>query len=107
MPNHGLRPNCLRLIGMTLGAFVCTGAYAQGARAIPSVTGPIPGNTPTNHPFDGASYLTNPINLAASGYREDEYFTHGIANVYQLEDVNDPTDTKSRCCAAVLTRTGS
>ena len=73
-------------------AFV-TPVHAQGAREVPTVTGPILGNTPANHPFDGASFLVTPIDLAARGYREDEYFLHGIANVYQLADVKDPKST--------------
>ena len=68
-------------------------AHAKGPREVPTVSGPIPGSTASNHPFDAAAYQAVPINLAARGYREDEYFVSGTANVYQYDDVADPLDT--------------
>lgn len=67
-------------------------ASAQGARAVPSVSGPIAGNDATNHPFNAASYQAVPIDLGAHGYVENEYFVSGIANVYQYHDVTLATD---------------
>ena len=93
MDNHRLRAHCALAAFASLCIASTTSAHAQGARQVPSVSGPIAGNTPENHPFDGASYLTTPINLAARGYREDEYFVHGTANVYGLADVKDPNNT--------------
>ncbi len=68
-------------------------ALAQGAREVPTVTGPIAGNTVSNHPFNSTTYQIDPINLAKVGYREDEYFLSGVANVYQYDSVTDPYDT--------------
>jgi hypothetical protein len=92
MSGFEVRASRAILTGVALSIAAC-GAHAQGAREIPSVIGPIAGNTAANHPFDGASFLTTPIDLAARGYREDEYFLHGTANVYQLANVTDPSDT--------------
>ena len=93
MPSSGLRVRHALMAGAAISVAAATNVHAQGAREVPSVIGPIAGNTPENHPFDGASYLTVPIDLAARGYREDEYFVHGVANVYQLANVNDPKNT--------------
>ena len=92
---HGGRSRARRALfaATSLVTVLAAQAQAQGAREVPQVTGPIAGNTPANHPFDGAAYLTVPIDLAARGYREDEYFVHGTANVYQLANVNDPSNT--------------
>ncbi len=68
-------------------------ASAQGARAVPSVTGPIQGTDAANHAFDAAAYQAVPIDLAALGYVENEYFLSGVANVYQYADVGDPTNS--------------
>ena len=77
-----------------VAAVVLTGpAHARGAREVPAVTGPIPDDTAANHPFDAAAFQAVPIDLAARGYREDEYFVSGTANVYQYDDVTDPLDT--------------
>lgn len=74
-------------------ALMSIAAHAQGAREIPGVTGPIAGNTADNHPFNASAYQIDPIDLAGQGYREDEYFLHGAANVYQYDSVTDPYDT--------------
>ncbi|WP_419728622.1 alpha/beta hydrolase domain-containing protein [Lichenicola sp.] len=68
-------------------------AHATGGRDIPTVTGPIPGTSVGNHPFDAAAYQAVPIDLARRGYREDEYFLSGTANVYQYDNPADPADT--------------
>ena len=68
-------------------------AHAQGAREIPTVVGPISASTDADHPFDAAAYQIDPIDLGAVGYREDEYFLSGTANVYQYDSVTDPYDT--------------
>jgi alpha/beta hydrolase family protein len=67
-------------------------AFAQGARAVPAVSGPIAGNDAANHPFNAAAYQAVPIDLGAHGYVENEYFVSGVANVYQYEDVSLATD---------------
>ena len=68
-------------------------AAAQGARAVPSVTGPIKGNSAANHAFDAAAFQAVPIDLAALGYIEDEYFLSNVANVYQYGDVGNAADS--------------
>lgn len=68
-------------------------ARASGARDVPTVVGPIPGKTASDHPFNAAAYQIDPIDLAKVGYREDEYFLSGTANVYQYDSVSDPYDT--------------
>lgn len=79
-----------------VAAFACSiltmPALAAGPREVPTVSGPIAGNSAADHPFDAAAYQAVPIDLAARGYREDEYFLSGNANVYQYESVTDPTD---------------
>ena len=65
---------------------------AQGARAVPTVVGPVSGTSAADHPFNAAAYQIVPIDLATVGYREDEYFLSGRANVYQYANVADPTD---------------
>ncbi len=88
------RISLLRLaVVSTLAVAVSTTARASGAQEIPSVTGPIAGNSPENHAFDASAYQAVPIDLASRGYREDEYFLSGSANVYQYEDPADPGDT--------------
>ena len=68
-------------------------AAAQGAREVPTATGPIPGHSAANHAFDAAPFQAVPIDLAQRGYDEDEYFVSGVANVYQYDDVTRATDT--------------
>lgn len=77
----------------------CTGvgtALAQGARAVPAVTGPIGGHDAANHAFDAALFQAVPIDLAARGYDEDEYFLSGIAQVYQYDNAANPADKATR-----------
>ena len=83
-------------IGTAAAGSAGAGSSGAGPRAIPTVTGPIAGTTQGNHAFDAAAYQAVPIDLAARGYREDEYFLGGTANVYQYESVADPLDTKVR-----------
>ena len=82
--------------GTVLAGLTCmfpNAGVAQGARAVPSVTAAIAGDTAANHAFDAAPYQAVPIDLAARGYREDEYFVSGVANVYQYDNVADAADT--------------
>ena len=51
---------------------------------VPKVTGPIP-NTSTSQPLMAANVNLPPIDLAARGYVEEEFFVSGIANVYHWE----------------------
>ncbi len=89
------RAGLLRLAMLsTLAVAASTGARASGAREVPSVTGPIAGNSASDHAFDAAAYQAVPIDLASRGYREDEYFLSGNANVYQYDNPADPADTK-------------
>lgn len=81
------------LCGAAAALMTISAAQAQGAREVPVVTGPIAGDTAANHPFNASAYQIDPINLAKQGYREDEYFLHGTANVYQYDSVADPYDT--------------
>ena len=48
---------------------------------IPSVTGPIP-VTADSRPFLEAAKLQTPVDLAAHGYVEEEFFVSGTGNVY-------------------------
>ena len=81
--------------GLLLAALGCVPpAEAQGAREVPSVTGPIKGSSVANHAFDAASYQAQPIDLRARGYREDEYFLSGTANVYQFRNLAQAGDTQ-------------
>ena len=79
------------LAGLALAFPYCS--LAQGAREVPSVTGPIQGHDAANHAFDAAPFQAMPIDLGARGYDEDEYFLSGTANVYQYRDVTDSTDS--------------
>lgn len=52
-----------------------------GPVPIPKVTGPIP-ETAESRPWLAGKYLMTPIDMAESGYVEEEYFISGTANVY-------------------------
>ena len=57
---------------------------------LPTVSGPVP-RTATSIPL-GTAYLPGApgsLNLADHGYREDEYFLSGTANVYEYNDAGD------------------
>jgi hypothetical protein len=58
-----------------------TAAAASAATPIPRVVGPLP-VTAASHPFGGAAWETQPEDLAAHGYVEEEYLVSGTANVY-------------------------
>src|SRR3984893_8782470 len=67
-------------------AILATGVVrAQGARAgaipVPRVSGPIP-VTPDSHPFLAAANDLPAMDLASSGYVEEEFLIAGTANVY-------------------------
>ena len=87
-----LRSTSAALVAAALIAHTAP-AQASGARDVPTVAGPISGNTASDHPFNAAAYQIDPIDLAKVGYREDEYFLSGTANVYQYDSVSDPYDT--------------
>lgn len=48
---------------------------------LPGIDGPIPIDE-NSHPFNGAAWQNKPIDLAAYGFVEEEYFINGKANVY-------------------------
>lgn len=50
------------------------------------VEGPI-AVTETSHPFSAMDYAREPLDIAAYGYVEEEYFVSGTANVYEETDV--------------------
>ena len=54
MIDHG---SLLRRVGVAAVAVAALAgsARAQGAREVPTVSGPIPGGTASNHPFDAAT----------------------------------------------------
>lgn len=54
---------------------------SMGPVPVPKFTGPI-AETTESHPWLGAKHLMNPIDLAASGYVEEEFIISGNANVY-------------------------
>ncbi len=63
-------------------AAVFAGAvHAADAFAPPTVEGPL-AVTQTSHPFNGAAWQVEPIDLSAYGYEEQEYRISGKANVY-------------------------
>ena len=51
---------------------------------VPRVSGPIP-VTPESHPLQAANAVEPPIDLAARGYTEEEFFISGTGNVYDWE----------------------
>ncbi len=83
-----------RLFGVGAALATIAAAHAQGAREVPAVVGPIGGTAAADHPFNAAAYQIVPIDLATVGYREDEYFLSGTADVYGYDSVTDPLDTK-------------
>ncbi|VEI12776.1 alpha/beta hydrolase domain-containing protein [Trueperella bialowiezensis] len=54
----------------------------ESIRQVPEVDGPIP-VTATSHPFCSMAHAKQPLDLAAAGYTEEEYFISGTANVYE------------------------
>jgi hypothetical protein len=56
-------------------------AAAADTIAPPKVIGPVP-VTATSHPFLDSQHVFEPVDLAARGYVEEEYFVSGTANVY-------------------------
>src|SRR3954471_20246280 len=65
-----------------LSALLLTAAGASAATPIPRVVGPLPVSA-ASHPFGGAAWETQPEDLAAHGYVEEEYLVSGTANVYE------------------------
>lgn len=55
------------------------------------VEGPI-AVTDTSHPFSAMDYAREPLDIAAYGYVEEEYFVSGTANVY--EEIDDEMKIK-------------
>lgn len=75
--------------GITITLMMAANAGAQNpGRAltipVPKVTGPIP-TTATSHPLMAANINEPPIDLAARGYVEEEFFVSGVGNVYDWE----------------------
>ncbi len=85
-----------------LGTLVCGVGLvsAQGAPGsvpvpVPRFTGPVP-VTDASHPYMMASELLEPLDLAAIGYVEEEYFVSGMANVYDWAANRDLTVKTAR-----------
>lgn len=77
-----------RLVGGGLAVALLLGFGVSAVHAqnlppvpVPRLTGPIP-VTPDSYPFLAASHLQEPLDLAARGYVEEEFFVSGAANVY-------------------------
>lgn len=62
---------------------------------VPRFTGPIP-VTPTSYPYGAADRLIEPMDLAAAGYVEEEFFVSGNANVYDWARTGDLTVRHAR-----------
>ncbi|MBV8398997.1 MAG: hypothetical protein JOZ17_09690 [Acetobacteraceae bacterium] len=58
-----------------------TALQASAAVPVPSITGPIPGDTPGS-PDHNYTFLSTDIPLAAYGYVEQEFFMSGTATLY-------------------------
>ncbi len=56
-------------------------SQAEASTPLPAVSGPV-AVTETSHPFNAAAWQIVPLDLAAVGYVEEEYFVSGFANVY-------------------------
>lgn len=70
------------VVGFTCGTGVADAqSQSTAVTPVPDVIGPIP-VTATSYPFLAADRLTEPMDLAAAGYVEEEYFVSGAANVY-------------------------
>jgi hypothetical protein len=55
----------------------------------PQIDGPIP-VTESSHPFCAMKYSRTPLDVAAYGYAEEEYFLSGFANVYDADAFDRP-----------------
>lgn len=55
------------------------------ALRIPEVEGPVP-VTADSHPFCAMEYSRTPLVVEDYGYREEEYFISGLANVYDADE---------------------
>jgi hypothetical protein len=68
---------------------------------IPKISGPVP-VAAESYPFNAASRLQTPIDLAAHGYVEQEFFVSGAGNVYDWApdgtiSVNSPCPNPPVC----------
>ncbi len=55
----------------------------------PEIDGPIP-VTESSHPFCAMKYSRTPLDVAAYGYAEEEFFLSGFANVYDADGLDRP-----------------
>jgi hypothetical protein len=67
-------------LASTAGAVTAPAASAAGTD-VPTVSGPVTGGT-KDHPFFSFASQPSPIDLAAHGYVEEEYFLSGTASSY-------------------------
>ncbi len=75
-----------------LGAIVGTCLAAPAARAqYPASIAPVPA-PPGSHAFDSVYFNHVPLDLAAVGYSEKEYFLSGVANAYQYVEPGNPAN---------------
>ena len=47
-----------------------------------------------SHAFDAVAFHHVPLDLAAVGFHEKEFFFSGLANAYQYQNPTDPTDDR-------------
>src|SRR5262245_47711715 len=77
------------IAGIVLMGMMATVAAAQSQPhrvtiPVPKVNGPLP-TTAASHPFMAANINDPPIDLAARGYVEEEFFVSGTGNVYDWQ----------------------
>ena len=82
-------PNLFVLSALVGTCAAGTAAHAQYPVSVSPVTGPA-----GSHPFDSVYFNHVPLNLAALGYSETEYFLSGVANAYGYVDPANPADDR-------------
>lgn len=72
--------------GLMVSALILLGAVAATAQMVtvpsPTVIGPIPATAVPGDPSHNYPFLSTPVDLAAVGYVEEEFFVEGTANRY-------------------------
>src|SRR4051794_25596734 len=81
--NRGLFFRRKNMIQAILLILICASTvFAQGkTTAIPNLTGPI-AVSGDSYPWNSASKVQTPVDIASRGYVEEEYFVSGTGNVY-------------------------
>jgi len=74
----------IALIGMMASAAAAQSQPQRVTIRVPKANGPI-STTAASHPFMAANINEPPIDLAAHGYVEEEFFVSGIGNVYDWQ----------------------